>query len=58
MINIILFIPAVIILNGLWRLNGVIAAQPVVETVLAIICIAMYAKDISISLPIPVSFVL
>lgn len=43
--NIILFIPAVIIFNGLWRLNGVIAAQPVVETVLAIICIVMYAKD-------------
>ena len=46
--NIILFIPAVIILNGLWHLNGVIAAQPVVETVLAIICIAMYAKDSSV----------
>ncbi|MCI8465268.1 MAG: MATE family efflux transporter [Lachnospiraceae bacterium] len=43
--NIILFIPAVIILNGLWQLNGVIAAQPVVETVLAIVCIIMYAKD-------------
>lgn len=45
--NIILFIPAVIILNGLWQLNGVIAAQPVVETVLAMICIVMYAKDSS-----------
>lgn len=43
--NAILFIPAVIILNYLWKLNGVIAAQPVVETVLAVICIGMYAKD-------------
>ncbi len=48
--NIILFIPAVVLLNSLWRLNGVIAAQPVVETVLAIICILMYAKDIKCSL--------
>lgn len=43
--SIILFIPGVMILNSLWQLNGVIAAQPVVETVLAIICIAMYTKD-------------
>lgn len=46
--NAILFIPAVMLLNSLWRLNGVIAAQPVVETILAIICIVMYAKDSSI----------
>ena len=43
--NIVLFIPAVIILNHLWQLSGVIAAQPVVETVLAIVCIVMYAKQ-------------
>ncbi len=43
--NVILFIPAVFILNSLWQLNGVIAAQPAVETVLAVICIVMYAKD-------------
>lgn len=43
--NAILFIPAVILLNNLWKLNGVIAAQPVVETILAILCITMYAKD-------------
>jgi len=43
--NVILFIPAVIILNRLWQLDGVIAAQPIVETVLAVICIVMYAKD-------------
>ena len=43
--NIILFIPAVMILNSLWQLNGVIAAQPIVETFLAIICIVMYVKD-------------
>lgn len=51
--NVILFIPVVIILNGLWQLNGVIAAQPVVETILAIICIAMYAKDSSAKKLIP-----
>lgn len=43
--NILLFIPAVILLNRFWQLNGVIAAQPVVETVLAILCLVMYAKD-------------
>lgn len=45
--NAILFIPAVVILNYLWKLNGVIAAQPVVETILAVICIGMYVKDSS-----------
>lgn len=43
--NAILFIPAVILLNHLWQLNGVIAAQPVVETILAVICIIIYSKD-------------
>ncbi len=43
--NVILFIPAVVILNSLWQLDGVIAAQPVVETVLAVICMVMYVKD-------------
>ena len=47
--NVILFIPAVTILNAVWQLEGVIAAQPIVETFLAIICIVMYVKD-SISL--------
>lgn len=47
--NIILFIPAVIILNSVWQLDGVIAAQPVVEAILAILCIVMYAKDKSVS---------
>lgn len=46
--NVVLFIPAIVILNALWQLNGVVAAQPVVETVLAIICIVMYVKDPSI----------
>lgn len=43
--NAVLFIPAVILLNSIWQLDGVIAAQPVVETVLAIVCLVMYAKD-------------
>lgn len=45
--NAVLFIPGVIILNYFWKLNGVIAAQPVVEIILAVICIAMYIQDIS-----------
>ena len=43
--NAVLFIPAVILLNNLLGLNGVIAAQPIVETVLALVCIAMHTKD-------------
>lgn len=43
--NAVLFIPGVILLNHIWKLNGVIAAQPVVETALAIICMAMYVRD-------------
>ena len=45
--NVALFIPGVILLNYFWKLNGVIVAQPVVETVLTIICIFMYIKDIN-----------
>lgn len=44
--NAVLFIPEVIILNYFWELNGVIAAQPVVETVLTVICIFMYVVDV------------
>ena len=44
--NAVLFIPGVIILNYFWKLDGVIAAQPVVETVLTVICIFMYIRDI------------
>ena len=47
--NAVLFIPGLIILNYFWKLNGVIVAQPVVETVLTIICIFMYIKDINSS---------
>ena len=44
--NAVLFIPGVIILNYFWKLNGVIAAQPVVETVLTVICTFMYVFDV------------
>lgn len=47
--NAILFIPAVIFLNYIWKLNGVIAAQPIVETVLAAVCMVMYIKDVKTS---------
>ena len=43
--NAVLFIPAVILLNHVWGLHGVIAAQPIVETLLAAVCLVMYAKD-------------
>lgn len=43
--NAVLFIPGVILLNYFWKLDGVIAAQPVVETVLAAVCILMYIRD-------------
>ena len=43
--NAILFIPAVILLNYIWNLNGVIAAQPIVETILAIVCVIMYLRE-------------
>lgn len=43
--NAVLFIPGVILLNALWKLNGVIAAQPAVEAVLTILCILMYYQD-------------
>ena len=40
--NLILFIPGVIILNKLFGLDGAIAAQPVVEGILSVVCIVMY----------------
>ena len=41
--NAVLFIPSVILLNYCWGLAGVIAAQPVVEGILTVICLALYA---------------
>lgn len=43
--NAVLFIPSVILLNQFWGLSGIIAAQPVVETLLAILCAALYARQ-------------
>lgn len=43
--NAALFIPGVMLLNHFWKLNGVIAAQPVVETILTVICLFMYIGD-------------
>ena len=43
--NAVLFSPGVILLNYFWKLDGVIATQPVVETVLAAVCILMYIRD-------------
>lgn len=44
--NAALFIPGVILLNYFWKLNGVIAALPIVETILTILCLLMYIRDI------------
>ena len=43
--NVILFIPCVILLNAVFGLNGTISAQPVVETLLAVLCAVMYLKS-------------
>lgn len=40
--NVILFIPGVMLMNYLWQLDGVIATQPVVEILLAIICAILF----------------
>lgn len=40
--NAVLFIPTVVLLDHVWGLQGVISAQPVVEALLTVICIAMY----------------
>lgn len=44
--NAVPFIPGVILLNRFWQLDGVIAVQPVVEAVLAVICSLMYHRDV------------
>lgn len=44
--NAVLFIPAVILLNRLWGLAGVIAAQPAVEALLSAICLVLYAFEL------------
>lgn len=44
--NAVLFIPAVILLNYRWGLTGVIAAQPVVEVLLTVICLVLYALEL------------
>ncbi len=43
--NAALFIPGVILMNHFWKLNGVIATQPFVETLLMIICLLMYIPE-------------
>lgn len=45
--NVVLFIGSIILLNHFFGLHGVIAAQPVTETLLAIICMGMYLVSIS-----------
>ena len=44
--NAVLFIPAVILLNHRWGLTGVIAAQPVVEALLTVICLVLYGLEL------------
>ena len=43
--NAVLFVPAIILLNRLWGLTGVIAAQPVVEILLTGISLALYVLE-------------
>ena len=44
--NAVLFVPAVILLNFFWGLTGVIAAQPIVEGLLTIICLVLYIREL------------
>ena len=44
--NAVLFIPAVILLNSLWGLDGVIGVQPVVEAILTTGCLVLYGKEL------------
>ena len=53
--NLILFIPSVIILNKLFGLDGAIAAQPVVEVILAVVCVVMYVIGIRGEITSPAS---
>lgn len=46
--NAVLFILGVILLNRFWELDGVIAAHPVVETVLTVLCLFLYVRDINL----------
>ena len=46
--NAVLFIPAVILFNSLWGLDGVIAAQPVVEAILTAVCLALYGRELCV----------
>lgn len=43
--NVALFIPAVILLNHYWQLLGVIAAQPLAEALLTVVCLVLYLQD-------------
>lgn len=43
--NVVLFVPAVVVLNHYWQLSGVIAAQPLVEAILTVICIILYLHE-------------
>ena len=41
--NVVIFIPAVLLLNALFGLEGTIASQPVTEGLIAAACVVMYA---------------
>jgi len=43
--NVILFMPAVILFNRFWNLNGVIAAAPAVDYLTAVIGLCMYRRS-------------
>lgn len=45
--NVVIFVPCVVLANLFFGLNGIIAAQPVVEALLAAVCIIMYRLSIT-----------
>ena len=41
--NVALFVPGVVLLNYIWQLDGVILTQLIVESIVTVICLNLYA---------------
>ena len=54
--NVVLFIPGAVIMNHLFGLNGVLLTQLVVEIILTLICITLYALNQPKKLTVAVAY--
>lgn len=45
--NAVLFIGSIVVLNHFFRVDGVVAAQPVTEVLIVVVCIIMYVVNVS-----------